>query len=102
MGGGKPTEASGSVERAAKQFIIAIHKVGDDVWGYRDSSLDPGVLDRGHTAILGIASVPHQSHDIEAAFVLEQGQAPFSCGPIGLVNLGAVGVEAASTLQRQT
>ena len=102
MGDGKPTEASGSVERAAKQFIIAIHKVGDGVWGYRYSSLDPDVLDCGHTAILSIAAVPHQGHDIEAAFGLGQGLSPFSCGPIGLVNLGAVGVEAASTLQRQT
>jgi hypothetical protein len=99
LGGGKAPEALGILAREAEQCIVARQEVGDGALGHGHATLDQGRRDFGNTAVWGVASGTHKGDDIEAARVLGQDEASFSFRPIGLVNLWAVGVEAAANLQ---
>ena len=75
---------------------------GDRALGYRDPAVDQGVMDFGDTAVLRIATVAHKGDDIEAKFVLGEGQAAFGFWAVRFARLWAMGLETASNLQGQS
>src|SRR5262249_9561797 len=56
-------------------------------------------MDSGNTGVVGIALRANEGEDIEAKFVLGQGQAPFRFRPVRFPHLGTRRIEAAPNLE---
>jgi hypothetical protein len=59
-------------------------------------------MDLGHAAVFGIAETADEGDDIEAEFVVGQGEVRFRLGSVRAVVAGAVGVGTASDVEGQS
>src|SRR6185437_10341282 len=66
-----------------------------------EAAADQLPVDLGNTAVLGMSKPTDGGHDIEAEFVIGQGEVGLGLGPIGPEEAGAIGIGTASDRQGQ-
>jgi len=84
------------------QLIVAVQEVGDGALGEDDPPAGEFVVDLGDTAVLGIAELADQGHDVESELVMRQGEVRFGLGAIGQQEPRAIEVGAAADREGQS
>ena len=92
-------QALGVRARQGQQLVVAVQEVADAADADRHAAAGQFGVDLGDAAVLGVAEHADQGDDVEAEFVLGQGEAPLLLGPEAGLVAGALGIAAAADLE---
>ena len=87
--------------RQGPELVVAVQEVGDGALSDDQAAAGQFPMDLGDAAVLGVAEPTDQGHDVEAEFVIGQGEMGLGLGPVGAEEAGAIEVVTASDGQGQ-
>ena len=83
------------------QLVVAVQEVGDGALSDDQAAVGQFPMDLGDAAVLCVAKTTDRGHDVEAEFVIGQGEMGLGLGPIRAEEAGAIEVVTASDGQVQ-